>query len=303
MTGLSLARPISPWLEMGAYEAMWSDVGSWFKSLAVKFQSRPGSLPSDFVPDRERAYTYSERALSLLKKGGVSRFGLRINGAGDYPANLRDAEYPVEMLYYQGWWDLIETRCVAVVGTRKPSAEAERLTNSLVECLVRDGFTIVSGLATGIDTFAHRAAIRLGAPTIAVIGTPLSSVYPRDNADLQRQIATEHLLISQVPVCRYADQHYTINSRFFPERNITMSALSEATIIVEASDTSGSLTQARAALKQKRKLFILDNCFDMPGVTWPRAYLDKGAIRARNFDDIRAHLGEISAHPGTASAD
>jgi DNA processing protein len=85
-----------------------------------------------------------------------------------------------------------------------------------------------------------------------VIGTPLSRVYPKDNAELQRKIAREFLLISQVPVKRYERQDYRRNRLFFPERNITMSALTEATIIVEAGETSGTLIQARAALNQGR---------------------------------------------------
>ena len=94
-----------------------------------------------------------------------------------------------------------------------------------------------------------------------MIGTPLSHAYPQDNAELQRKIATDFLLISQVPVKRYETSGFPLNRLFFPERNITMSALTEATIIVEAGETSGTLIQARAALHQGRKLFILDSCF------------------------------------------
>jgi DNA processing protein len=279
---------------MGAYEALWADQRTWFKSLAEKFRENPGSLPSDFVVDQSHAYSFSRRALALLEKGGVKHFGVRVHGAGDYPNRLRDAEYPIEVLYYQGWWDLIATRGVAIVGTRKPSEDGIRRAKKLAKSLVEDEFTVVSGLAEGIDTAAHTAAIEAGGRTIAVIGTPLSSVYPKQNKCLQQMIAQEHLLISQVPVCRYADQHYKINSRFFPERNVTMSALSEATVIVEASETSGTLTQARAALKQNRKLFILDSCFNVPGLKWPHTYSQKGAIRIRNYEEIRQHLGTSS---------
>ena len=89
----------------------------------------------------------------------------------------------------KGYWDLVSTRCVAVVGTRKPSAEGEKRTEKLTRMLCEDGFTIVSGLAAGVDSIAHRTAIACGSPTIAVIGTPLSSVYPKQNADLQGEIA------------------------------------------------------------------------------------------------------------------
>jgi DNA processing protein len=284
-------KPISPWLEMGAYEALWTDVKMWFKSIAEKFASQPGALPSDFFAmQADVPKQYAERANALLEKGGVKRYGIRLWGAGEYPEKLRDAEYPVELLYYQGFWDLVETRCVAVVGTRRPSEEGERRAEKLTRFLVKDGFTVVSGLATGIDTIAHTTAINAGAPIIAVIGTPLSSRYPRENDELQATIAKEHLLTSQVPVCRYADQDWRMNRSFFLERNVTMSALTEATIIVEASDTSGTLTQARAALKQKRKLFILDSCFEVEGLKGPHTYEKRGAIRVKDHDDIRKHL-------------
>ena len=156
--------------------------------------------------------------------------------------------------------------------------------------LVKDGFVIVSGLAKGIDTAAHTAAIALGAPTIAVIGTPLSQTYPKENAELQRTIAENHLLISQVPFVRYSRQTYRGNRLFFPERNVTMSALTEATIIVEAGETSGTLTQARAALAQRRKVFILDSCFRNPALTWPARFQQQGAVRVAEYNDIKTQL-------------
>src|SRR5207248_6474481 len=113
----------------------------------------------------------------------------------------------------------------------------------------------------------------------------------RENHDLQEEIATKFLLISQVPVLRYAAQKWFQNRTFFPERNVTMSALTEATIIVEAGETSGTLTQARAALHQGRKLFILDSCFKRKDITWPARFEEQGAIRIKSTDDIWAALG------------
>jgi DNA processing protein len=284
------SRAISPWREMGAYEALWSDAKAWFKSIADRFAAHEGSLPSDFFSmERNVPAEYAERADALFQRGGVKRYGIRLHGAGEYPEKLRDALHPIELLYYQGYWDLVCTRGVAVVGTRGPSPEGAKRAEKLTRMLCDEGFTIVSGLAAGVDTIAHKTAISNNAPTIAVIGTPLSSVYPKENADLQAEIARNHLLISQVPVCRYSAQDWRINRGFFPERNITMSALTEATIIVEAGETSGTLIQARHALKQKRKLFILDSCFEK-GLEWPAKYAAKGAIRVKEFEEIRAHL-------------
>ena len=287
---LPTIRAISPLNEMGAYEALWAKSETSFRSLAEKFREFPDRLPSDFVEEYEADY-FRRRVLEMLRESGVTQFGLRIHRAGEYPKKLRDAEDPVELLYYRGWWDLVETPSVAVVGTREPSTQAIESAVRIVKLLVGDGYTIVSGLARGIDTTAHKAAIECGGKTIAVVGTPLNRIYPKENVELQEVIARDYLLISQVPVFRYSKQTYTRNRTFFPERNKTMSALTEATIIVEAGPTSGTLIQARAALAQKRKLFILENSFRNPDLTWPHEFESKGAIRVRTYDDIRKKLG------------
>ena len=283
------ARAVSPFREMGAYEALWSEPGATFKSLHERFAAHPGSVPSDFIAPRE-----AEACAHLVKRrfeaAGVEGFGVRVHGAGDYPAQLRDAAYPLALLYYQGWWDLAYSRSVAVVGARAPSRDGLARTKRLVRALVADDFTVVSGLAAGIDRMAHETAIAEGGRTIAVLGTPLSHAYPRENEALQRDLAKHFLVISQVPLRRYESQDYRHNRTFFPARNATMSALTEATVIVEAGETSGTLIQARAALRQGRRLFVLDHCFRNPKLTWPARMAEQGAIRVRDYDDVRRHL-------------
>jgi DNA processing protein len=280
---------ISPRSEMGAYEALWLESGASFKSIAAKFAADPTALPSDFV-EPSRADRCAADVMKMLKAAGVDRFGVRVNHAGDYPKRLRDARHPIELLYYQGAWELTETRCVAIVGSRSASDDGVKRAQRLARELVERDFTVVSGLAAGIDTAAHTAAMDRGR-TIAVIGTPLGAYYPPQNRELQDKIAREYLLISQVPVLRYHKQAVPQNRLFFPERNVTMSALTDATIIVEASETSGTLTQARAALHQKRKLLILESCFQRKDITWPATFERRGAIRVRDADDIWKALG------------
>lgn len=278
-------NPISPGREMGAYEALWLEDKATFKTIADRFKADPAALPSDFVePDRiESAAT---EAFDILRQKGVKRIGVRVNHAGDYPRKLRDARHPVELLYYQGAWELTETRSIAIVGSRKASDAGKARADRLARELVSRDFTVVSGLAEGIDTAAHRGALAAGGRTVAVIGTPLGHYYPRENKELQDQIARDFLVISQVPIIRYSRQAPPQNRLFFPERNVTMSALTEGTIIVEAGETSGTLTQARAALHQRRKLFILDSCFHRSDVTWPARFAELGAIRVREPSDI-----------------
>jgi DNA processing protein len=174
----SPGRSVSPLRELGAYEALWLRTESTFKRMADLFREQPAALPSDLV-DQAEAERTGDRVVAHLRESGVRHFGVRIHRAGEYPAKLRDAAHPVELLYYQGAWDLVESRCVAVVGTRKPTAEGVKRTRQLVRELVREDWTIVSGLAAGIDTVAHTTALELGGRTIAVLGTPLSRPTPR----------------------------------------------------------------------------------------------------------------------------
>jgi len=290
----SLSRPVSPFRELGAYEALWTEKSASFKTIADKLATHPGSLPSDFVP-KDEALRYAEMVRSILADAGVQRFGIRVKGAGEYPEALQRADHPLAVLYFQGWWDLIASKSVAVVGTREPSDEGKARARKLVRSLVRDQFTVVSGLAKGIDTEVHKTAIGEGGRTIAVIGTPLNLRYPKQNTDLQDQIAKDHLVLSQVPVVRYGQSpNPTANRFFFVERNITMSALTLATVIIEAGETSGTLVQARHALRQGKKLFILDNNFRNPALTWPAKFEEQGAIRIQEYEDIRKHLSDAS---------
>lgn len=284
-----ISQPIDAALEIGAYETLWSEHNASFKSLAERFAQHCGARPSDLVPEDE-ARAVAKRVIDKIRKTVDTRFDVRVHGEADYPERLRDATHPVELLYFQGAWELITSRAVAVVGTRKPLADGVRRAHQLVRKLVEDGFTIVSGLAEGIDTAAHTAALEAGGRTIGVIGTPLGHVYPKSNAALQEKIAREHLLISQAPLERYEAQNFRVNRFFFPERNKTMAALTEATIIVEAGETSGTLVQAREALKQNRKLFILNSCFEREDLNWPRRFEAQGAIRVRDYANIRREL-------------
>jgi len=277
---------ISPLREIAAYEALWNIYNINFKKIAELFAKNPGKRPSDLV-DENQIKEFTEKVIRLIDH---DKTNILINNTWDYPKKLRDAKEPVEILYFKGDPSLIQTRSIAVVGTRKPTAEGIRRTQKLVRHLVDDGFTIVSGLAAGVDSVAHKTAIEQNGKTIAVIGTPLNACYPKENKDLQDKIAQHFLLISQVPFHRYSQQGPHFNRLFFPERNKTMSALTEGTIIVEASDTSGTLIQARAAMDQQRKLFILDSCFKNPNLKWPQKFEAMGAIRVKEYEDISKAL-------------
>jgi DNA processing protein len=170
-------------------------------------------------------------------------------------------------LCYAGDLNLANQPMVSIVGTRDASLEGISRATRLSRELVRAGVVVMSGLARGIDGAAHRSAIDNGGRTIAVIGTPLSKASPTENAQLQEEIWRHHLLISPFQEGR------SVFRSNFPQRNRVMAVISDATVIVEASNTSGTLYQAAACQSAGRWLFILRSVVDSPGVTWPSRFL------------------------------
>lgn len=169
---------------------------------------------------------------------------------------------------------------VSIVGTRRPSEEGLDATARIARSLARRGAIIVSGLAAGIDTAAHRAAIDAGGKTIAVLGTPLSRTYPAKNSALQRLIMTKHLAISQFPEGR------PVQRKNFVLRNRTMALLSDATVIVESGETGGSLHQGWEAIRLGRPLFIRQPVLLDPRLDWPRSMANYGAVEFEEPSDI-----------------
>jgi DNA processing protein len=177
-----------------------------------------------------------------------------------------DASEPEELtLYYTGDLGLVSRPCVSIVGAREATPEGRARATRLARELVQRRIVIVSGLARGIDTAAHLSTLESGGQTIAVIGTPLSKASPVENGTLQETIWRDHLLISPFPE---GSEVFPSN---FPKRNQVMAAISDATVIVEANDDSGTLHQAVACQELGRWLFILKSVVEMRA--WPKRFL------------------------------
>lgn len=169
---------------------------------------------------------------------------------------------------------------VAIIGTRTPSPDGLKLASRLSKALAKRGVIIVSGLARGIDTAAHKAAIDSGGRTIAVLGTPLSQTYPRENAALQSLIMRNHLAVSQF------DEGPRILRTNFVVRNRTMALIADASVIVESGEGGGSLHQGWEALRLGRPLFIHTREFAKVGLEWPRKMAEYGAVEFKEPSDI-----------------
>lgn len=181
----------------------------------------------------------------------------------DYPEQLRTIHQRPPFLTYRGRLDARDARGVAVVGTRHPTDRGVRRATEIASGLAERGVTVISGLAAGIDTAAHRGALAAGGRTVGVIGTGLRRPYPAENAGLQALLSREHLVISQF----WPDSPPTKNS--FPMRNAVMSGYAAATVVVEAAERSGARMQARLALQHGRPVFLLDSLLEHE---WAREY-------------------------------
>lgn len=162
-------------------------------------------------------------------------------------------------------------RLVSVVGSRKASANGLKRAETITKMLVERDIVIVSGLAEGVDTVAHTTAIKSGGNTVAVIGTSLDKYYPAQNKLLQEQIARDHLLVSQFPIGTVTQPKH------FPMRNRIMALLSDATIIVEAGEGSGTIHQGWEALRLGRPLFLLESIVQDKSLKWSQEFLKHGA--------------------------
>lgn len=195
-----------------------------------------------------------------------------------YPQNLHAIFNKPPILFFAGEWDeQADARAVAVVGTRKPTPEGVRRAGQLSRDLVRGGFTVISGLAKGIDTAAHTSALQAGGRTAAVMGTGIDLRYPAENAPLAEAILKSGAaLISQYfplqPPTRWT----------FPKRNVVMSGLCLATVVVEAGVTSGARMQARVALQHGRSVFLLHSL--VQDHEWAKKYVTEGAYGTRAIE-------------------
>jgi DNA processing protein len=218
--------------------------------------------------------TAKERPISITVEGFLGR-----------PLNDVEKKFSPTNLYVKGSIQIPLPRPrVSIVGSRKASPEGLRDSATIAKKLVKKEVVIVSGLAEGIDTAAHEATIATGGRTIAVLGTPLNKTYPLKNFKLQQEIMYNHLAISQFPI------GYVTQPKDFVVRNRTIALISDATIIVEAQDTSGSLHQGWEALRLERSLYIWKSIMNNNQVTWLQKMLQYGAMELSDPVDILESL-------------
>jgi DNA processing protein len=209
-----------------------------------------------------------------------------------FPEVLRALGAPPPLLYMRGAWVDADARAVALVGTRHPTDYGAEAARVLARDLCAAGFTVVSGLARGIDTAAHEGCLSTGGRTIAVIGCGLDVPYPPENEALRDRIAGCGAVISEHPPGTQPQRMH------FPRRNLIISALSRAVVVVEAGEKSGALITAEQAQKQGRVLFAVPGSMFNPLARGSHALLRAGAALAASAEDVVLVLeGALQARP------
>lgn len=266
---------------LGASKAAWQQVGG--PQLAAAHGGESDELPARLYA----AHAWLER--------GERRQVLTL-GDRDYPPQLLQSADPPLLLYAQGRVELLARRSLAIVGSRNASVQGLDNARTFAAHLSRQGWTIVSGLALGIDGAAHEGGLQGAGSTVAVVGTGLDRVYPARHRDLAQRIAESGVLVSEfAPGTPALAQH-------FPMRNRIIAGLSRGTLVVEAAVQSGSLITARLAAEAGREVFAVPGSIHSPLSRGCHALIRQGAKLVESADDILEELqGPVTVAPPAAA--
>ncbi len=249
---------------------------------------------SDKVINELTSFSWREYAEQELVKAQNAGIAIIIVDDAAYPEALRNTPDPPLFLYVKG--DLHQGDGIAIVGTRKPTHYGLTVTHSISSELASAGLTIVSGLARGIDTQAHRGALAAKGRTIAVLGCGIDVAYPPENKGLMEDISRSGAVVTEYPFGTQPESGY------FPSRNRIISGLSRGTVIVEAAEDSGSLITAKYALEQGRKLFAVPGNIGAANSRGSNSLIKQGATLVESAQDILQDLKIKSAGAQSANA-
>jgi DNA processing protein len=303
---LSLSAPIhnnyAPWIAFGRVKGLG---GVSFKKLAAHFAD-PTQVFSASAKELRQVQSLDEAVIDGLMNFSewhqVETEVRRIREAGvtivpftdaSYPARLRMIADPPPLLYVKGEIRPDDQKAVGVVGSRSASDYGRKVTRDLCRGLAALGFTVVSGMARGIDGTAHETALRFGARTIAVLGSGVDRAYPPEHAALYQRITKSGAVISELPL---GTRPMTFN---FPARNRLISGLSLGVVVVEATERSGSLITAALAVEQGREVFAVPGEVGSSRSRGAHRLIRQGAKLVETVDDIIEEIApQLLSRPG-----
>jgi DNA processing protein len=265
-----------------------SQLKEYFGSLKDAWKAPEGKLKQTGLDSRSISalVTVRLRISPDAEMQKLERYRVSVLTCEDpgYPSRLREIyDYP-PVLYVRGSLPADDEPCLAIVGTRRPTIYGRQVTEEIVGDLARSEIAIVSGLARGIDSVAHRTALDAGGKTVAVFGSGLDIVYPGENAKLAQAIMEHGALVSEYPL------GVKPKPENFPLRNRIMSGLSLGVLVVEAGERSGALITAHQALEQNREVFAVPGSILSPASQGTNRLLQEGAKLVRNYADILQEL-------------
>ena len=246
------------------------------------------------IADRVTSPIHMAAAKEMLQRCRTLDVRLLRKGRPGYPSGLENVDDSPLLLFCRGTVKAQDDLAVSIVGSRRCTAYGRRLAERLAGSLVRAGFTVVSGLARGIDAAAHRGAIAAGGRTMAVMATGVKEIYPPEHAELAMEIANTGALISEFPLDTKP------RPGLFPQRNRIISGLSLGVIVVEATRNSGALYTARHAFEQGREVFAVPGQVDSLASAGCHDLIRDGATLIRHVDDVLEGLGPL-AKPATSA--
>jgi len=248
------------------------------------------------IADRMTSPIHAAAAQEMAKRCADMNVRLLQKGRSEYPSNLQTVEDSPLVLFCRGTIEPVDQLAVGIVGSRRCTAYGRRQAERLAGTLARAGFTIVSGLARGIDAAAHRGALAAGGRTIAVMATGVKNIYPPEHADLAVEITHSGAVVSEFPLDTKP------RPGLFPQRNRIISGLSLGVIVVEANRNSGALYTARHALEQGRDVFAVPGQIDSIASAGCHDLLRDGVTLIRSADDVIEDLGPLD-RPATTAKD
>jgi DNA processing protein len=260
-------------MEFGSMKTAWSAPPERLEAiLGAKTVACWQKTKVDWDPDRELDSLYKSNFLVLCSLDQ------------SYPANLKKIPDPPPVLYCWGGFEYGDDVAVAIVGTRNPTPLGGYHARELSAQLSRQGLTVVSGMARGIDSEAHLGAVQSGGRTIAVLGCGLDIVYPPENYELMRRIASQGAVVTEYPL---GTPPLAGN---FPARNRIISGLSLGVVVVEATHDSGSLITADFAIEQGREVFAVPGNVGNEGSKGPHKLIREGAKLVEDYRDVLSEL-------------
>ena len=285
VAGIGAVRMAALLAHCGSAQAAWSASIYELKAAGITNRTLENLLQA-------RRDTDVEAELDRVHKAGVQVLTLLDD---DYPQNLLQIDAPPPVLYVLGALQPNDSWAVAIVGTRRASVYGREVAHSISRDLAANGITIVSGLALGVDTVAHKSALASEGRTLAVLGSSVDQIYPPENRGLAQSITENGAIVSEYPLGTRPDANN------FPPRNRIISGLSRGVVIVEAGERSGALITAKFAAEQGRDVFAVPGSILHPGSIGCNTLIQQGAIPLLNVNDILTQLNLEQIHSQQAA--